>query len=478
MTKSKRFSPDTQNQLLHDILEAIVHPFYIINVKDYSVEVANSAALKDATTVTALKCYAMMRGLDKPCSLSGQWPCPLKTIKEIKKPMTIEHVFVGPDGHRRYFEINAYPIFDEQGEVKQVIEHNIDITDRKRAEEERGRLHEQLHFEKQKLEQVLSIDQTIRSILNLNHLVDFAVEKAMEILDAERCSLMLLDTQSQELLIRSAKGLDERLIQKTRIKFGEGVAGMVAKEGQPLLVRDIEEDQRVARKNRTGYRSKSFVSVPIKLHDRLVGVINVTDKIVRPPAVREAIFTEVDLKILCAIVRQAAVSIENANYYRRLEHLSMTDSVTELFNHRYFIKVLDQEIERFKRYRKSLSLMMIDIDDFKSYNDEFGHLAGDDLLKEFGNILKQNLRSVDIVCRYAGDEFAVILPETDIPQGEAAARKIKEALEKHLFHRMITVSIGVGRSYEGMGRRDLVMKADQALYQSKRGGKNKISCFY
>lgn len=349
-----------------------------------------------------------------------------------------------------------------------------EIEERKRANQELRDVHGQLISEKRKLEQLLNIDPKMRSLLDLNHLVDFIVNKATTILEAEKCSLMLLDPETHELLIRGAVGLDHDIIKQTRIKLGDQIAGLVAKEDQPLLVTDIENDCHVARANRSRYRSKSFISVPIKIHNRLEGVVNVADK----NSKESDVFTEIDLKILNMIVRQAAIAIENANYYRKLEHLSTTDSLTTLFNHRYFLLTLDREIDRLKRYPKPLCLLMLDIDDFKVYNDTYGHLAGDSFLKDLSTLLKDNLRNVDIICRYAGDEFVAILPETDVREAEIIAHKLKNALMQQPFRKKVTISIGIAKCGADMSRRDLIMKADQALYQSKRGGRNRICCFY
>lgn len=333
---------------------------------------------------------------------------------------------------------------------------------------------EKLVMEKHKLEQLLNIDTTLRSILDLNHLVDFVIDKTMEILEAQRCSLMLLDPESQELLIRGAKGLDTEIIKTTRLRMGEGVAGKVAQNGAPILVTNIEEGTFRERPNGAVYKTKSFMSAPIKVQERIVGVINVADK----KAGQDSVFTPTDLKILCTIVRQATIAIENADYYRKLEHLSMTDSLTGIFNHRYFIQTLDQEIARAKRYPNPLCLLMLDIDDFKSYNDFYGHLEGDRLLRDMGQHLKENLRGVDIVCRYAGDEFVVVLPETDIPDAQIIADKMKTTFKNFKYETEVTISIGIAKYSANMDRRDLIMKADQALYQAKRGGKNRVSFFY
>ena len=349
----------------------------------------------------------------------------------------------------------------------------IDITDHKKSQDILKSLQINLRAEKQKIEKVLSIDQKMSSILDLNHLVDFVIKKSTEILLSEKCSLMLLDEDSKELLIKGSIGLDENIIKETRLKYGEGISGRVAVEGSPLLVTNIENDAKYARKSHPQYRTKSFMIAPIKVHGKLVGVINVTDK--KHIGNKRLQFNEIDLKILCSIVRQASIAIENANYYRHLEFLSTSDSVTDLFNHRYFIKRLDHEMHRLNRYKRPLSLLMFDIDNFKAYNDSFGHIEGDRLLKEFASIFKKELRSVDIVCRYAGDEFVAILPETSSKEAQVVGEKIIRALKDIKFKSKVSLSVGVAECSDNISsRHDLIMRADQALYKAKKQGKNRV----
>ena len=174
------------------------------------------------------------------------------------------------------------------------------------------------------------------------------------------------------------------------------------------------------------------------------------------------------------IIRQAAIAIENANYCRKLEYLTTVDPHTEIYNHRYFIKALDQEIHRSQRYGRPLCLMMIDIDDFKTYNDTHGHPQGDHLLKEVSRILKGTCRIVDIVCRYAGDKFVVIFPETDLPQAQIVAGRLTNALTNLNVKSKITACIGIAVFMKTSDRRDLILKADQALYRAKKKGKGEI----
>ena len=188
-------------------------------------------------------------------------------------------------------------------------------------------------------------------------------------------------------------------------------------------------------------------------------------------------FKKTDFKILKSIVREVAVAIENVRLYKELNYLTVTDPLTQIFNLRQFKKSLHHEINRANRFSGPLCLMMIDVDDLKSYNDTFGHLEGSELLKKFSVILTENLREIDIACRFGGDEFAVILPETDLQGAEIAARKIIKGVEKFPFKRKVTLSIGMAQRGDKMDGNDLIRKADSALYEAKDKGKNRVCCY-
>ena len=191
-------------------------------------------------------------------------------------------------------------LFQEENNPHSILVSGVDITVRKKAEEELRKLYENSRSAEEKIEQVLGIDQRISAILELHHLIDFIIEKATEILEVQRCSLMILDVEEQELLIKGARGLDEDIIINTRIKIGESIAGLVARDGNPLLVTDIEVEPIIGRKNNFLYKSKSFLSVPIKLRDKVVGVFNASDK----GPMGEDVFTQTDLKVISMIINK------------------------------------------------------------------------------------------------------------------------------------------------------------------------------
>jgi len=325
-------------------------------------------------------------------------------------------------------------------------------------------LNEQIGIEKNKLEEVLSIEAGLNSLLRYNKLIDFVVEKTAKILEAQKCSFMLFDEKAQELCLKGHVGLQEELAINCRHKIGESIAGSIAQQGEPVLVLDIETDPRFARSNRPRYQNKSFMSAPIKIGDRLLGILNVADKL-------NADFTSLDLKILIMIVRQVGVALESSRIHREVTYLSITDSLTGIFNHRHFTTVLDHEIERAKRYESPLSILLIDMDDFKSYNDQFGHLEGDILLITLGQTINKNIRKVDVACRYGGDEFVVILPEASAEQAKKVCEKIKQEVKGLTLKRTVTVSIGVATYKPPMNRYDFVQRADAMLYEDKKVAK-------
>ncbi len=160
---------------------------------------------------------------------------------------------------------------------------------------------------------------------------------------------------------------------------------------------------------------------------------------------------------------------------QKLELLSQTDPLTGLLNHRSFMQKMEEEVQRAGRYGSPLSLMMIDVDDFKTYNDTRGHLEGDDLLKKMAEIFRTNLRATEFICRYGGDEFGIILPQTDGTQAAVAAEKIRAMVAKGFLKAKASVSIGVAQFQQGSGKEGLIKQADELLYRSKKAGRNRVS---
>lgn len=170
-------------------------------------------------------------------------------------------------------------------------------------------------------------------------------------------------------------------------------------------------------------------------------------------------------------------NIENA-YHEEIYRLTTVDGLTQIYNKRYFMEVLDREIGRAHRYGRELSLIMFDIDHFKKINDTFGHLAGDHVLKHLASVIKSRIRRDDIMARYGGEEFAIVLPEIDNYNARHLAEKIRRLVERTVFkfedtQIPVTISIGVATSHADVGSPEELLKvADEKLYDAKRGGRN------
>ena len=184
------------------------------------------------------------------------------------------------------------------------------------------------------------------------------------------------------------------------------------------------------------------------------------------------------------VLKERQITKERILMLKRLQDLAITDGLTKLYNSRHFYKQLDSEVDRSKRYNHSLTLLFMDIDYFKHYNDSYGHLEGDKVLARFGKVIKSCLRKMDTAYRYGGEEFTVILPETSKDEVMTVAERIKAAIENEKFSPQSgksisrTISIGVAQYCPGERVSAFVQRADRAMYLSKQRGRNQISILF
>lgn len=298
------------------------------------------------------------------------------------------------------------------------------------------------------------------------------VERVAQALDSERVSLLVFNEEAKILVCKAAIGLSDEAINSP--KLGAGISSVVLERGEPLLARHVEDRPWVAVHAHRGARTDSFISFPVLAGSRRLAVINVTDRL------DEREYTEADLGWLQQFAPYVAAAIEKIDLLERahrFEMLAITDPLTGLLNRRYLEERFAQEIERSKRYQFPLSFVMMDIDSFKSFNDTFGHQAGDEVLRETAHCIRRSLRNFDVAARYGGEEFIVVLPETDVTSATILAERLRKAVEQHFaasqVRRPVTVSIGVSSLSRALQNRHQVIKAaDQALYAAKKRGKN------
>lgn len=376
--------------------------------------------------------------------------------------------YLKKDGLTVVLSANINRIYDDRGEAVGFQGVVLDNT-------EKSQLGEAVLAEKRKLELILQFFENINSIRELEKLLDFSVVAISDILESQTCFIVLEDAESKMLRIQGAKGLEEEVLKTAQVQLEDSIVGCAMKNGTSMLVKNIDYDDRFSNISRPSYMGRSFVIVPVKYKDEVVGTVHVTN---RRSKLREEIpFNETDLKVLEIIAGKLSNVMENIKFYDDLNLKNVTDPITNVYNYRLLSESLDREIRKYKRDKKDFFLFMMDVDNFKSYNDTFGHLEGDELLKNLGIILKDQVREADIVCRYAGDEFCVLLFDTNSEDVIKPAKKIVSAVEQFPFKRTVTISIGIAGYQEGMAKKEFISKADQALYEAKHKGKNQVAVF-
>ena len=343
---------------------------------------------------------------------------------------------------------------------------------------ELARLRSEIHERTQAINQWQDFARTLAALSDPAQIYAMILKQSVEVLGAERASLLVLEEDSQELAFKASRGLSEEIVNSTRMRLGEGIAGAVLERGVPLLVSDVDDDEWVAARAQRSCRTGSFISFPIQIGGRRIGVLNIADRVTGEN------YGVSDLNWLKSIAPHAAAALERIDLRekaQRFQLMSITDPLTGLLNRRYLEERFAEEVERSKRYHYPLSFIMIDIDGFKSYNDTFGHQAGDDILRATAQCIRGSLRNFDVAARYGGEEFSLVLPETEITSATALAERLRREVERHLgadsplARRPVTISVGVASLGPVLQTTHKVMRAaDQALYAAKKQGKNRV----
>ncbi|MFQ5456301.1 MAG: diguanylate cyclase [Nitrospirota bacterium] len=339
-------------------------------------------------------------------------------------------------------------------------------------------LKENLQRKTEELSFFIDAGKALTSTLEFKKVLKIIIDKAKKLIKCETWSLLLVDELNHELYVELAKDKRNKYPNNYRLKVGEGVAGWVAKSKTPLIIPDIRKDKRFL----DGYDKlkrivnvRSVLSVPIINKKKTIGVLEMINKN------KGDTFEQKDLDLLLKLIDHAAIAIERSYLYQKMADLAVTDDLTKLFNYRYLDQTLDIEIKRCQRYSSTLSLIFLDMDFFKVVNDSHGHLMGSRLLIEVAQVLIANLRDVDIIARYGGDEFVVVLPETDIEMTHEIAERIQQSISDREFLKEEGLKIRISASFGIAGypkfarnKKELISLADNAMYIAKNNGRNKI----
>lgn len=340
---------------------------------------------------------------------------------------------------------------------------------------------QQLELENERLYAVLEAQALVSSTLSLQVVLDTLMTKAREVMQAEASSLMLLDEETQELFFHTLTGDKSDVLRSIRLKLGEGIAGWVAREGEPLLVEDCSKDPRFSSRadQISQFRTHSMMCVPLKYRRRVIGTVQVLNK------EDGSFFNQKDLKIFHVLADQAAIAVENA----RLHEMATVDAMTGLYRKAYFLARAEEELRRARYDGSPLSLLMTDIDFFKKVNDRFGHQGGDTALVAVAGVLNDTVRRIGgelIAGRYGGEEFCVLMPDTDPDRALEYGEMIRRDVENNPIpigaeEANITISVGVSsfpaHTEQIKDTADMIRLADEALYICKDRGRNCVSLY-
>lgn len=326
------------------------------------------------------------------------------------------------------------------------------------------------------LRDLIDVARTVVSTLDLDTLLQAIMESAMQYAETPAGSVALYDSNKKELSLHAHRGLSSEFIKTERWQVAPGgLTEQIINSGEIFIVSDTTKADFFHNPLAVREGIRSLISVPLIFQDEIVGVLYLDDFVPRE-------FDRSRLELLSILASFAALAIHNARLHNKTKLMAITDFLTGLYNHRYFQQIFNQELGRSRRYNKQMSLVILDIDDFKKFNDSYGHAVGDKVLVAIGEIIAASLRKVDYAFRYGGEEFVLILPETPLDKAVLVADRLRERISDEAYCsagepgiNRITVSVGVACfPDDGTSREDLFSLMDKHLYKAKALGKNTV----
>ncbi|NSW75834.1 MAG: diguanylate cyclase [Candidatus Atribacteria bacterium] len=323
-----------------------------------------------------------------------------------------------------------------------------------------------LGLQRLELNSIYEISNLLTSTMELNKVVELITNSLIILYNADMVILGL--SEGDKVRLEQATGEQRNLVIGNEWSIDSPLVGEVFAKGEPLIL-GIERAKSLQGINNLKVDpSSKFVVYPLYSFLGAVGLLVI---IFSPNSTT----IDVNSRSFQIYANFAAIALANARLVNQLEREAQTDFLTGAYNKRVLLGILSQELEKARKYITPLSVVFLDVDDFKSYNDTYGHLFGDIVLKKIAEIIKRSIRHADFIGRYGGEEFMVILPGTGKEDATMVAEKIRKAIEFDTFpYRNITVSLGVASAYIDDSTNSLIERADRCLYQAKRMGKNRV----
>ena len=317
---------------------------------------------------------------------------------------------------------------------------------------------------------------SFRSALNKDKLVRLVLENVLDMGGSEYGFLLLNDYARGQLVYETGRGIDRTMLKQLTFGLREGVVGEAVKAGQLQFLEPADEERRFLKdlKREALVPEAVAIVIPITVEKEVAGVV------VMYCSAENRHYLEAEPELVDAVSSVAGVALGSAIQCE----LAILDRLTRVYNHEFFMRRVEEELQRCRRYRSPLGLLMLDIDHFKSFNDTYGHQMGDTVLREVSTAVSQQIRLVDVCGRYGGEEFGVIMPDTDQAGAAMVAERVRAAIESAAFGGRrqdplhVTVSIGVSAwewpVAEKLKREELIDRADKQLYRAKRDGRNRV----
>ena len=355
----------------------------------------------------------------------------------------------------------------EELKYKQVLEEKSQIIE-KTNQDLQARLKE--------LSLLHEFSHKITSTLELDDLGTILSSFIVHTLGFKEFVFLVLDETEKMLEVKVAEGFEEDShVYGMGFKPGEGITGRVWNKRQTYYIPDTRMEVNYLYYKGENRQDGSFLSIPLLFKNKVQGVLNFFRHGINQ-------FSSEEIQFLNTLAVEIGIALVNVKLYSKTRELSVRDELTQLYNRRHFQQILPLEIKRAQRFGKELSVLMIDIDHFKNYNDAYGHLEGDERLKEFSNFVQTRIREVDFMARFGGEEFVLVLPNTIKMDALKVAEKLRVAIRSHAFKSATTqpgghlsVSIGVAAyPQDAEVMEELVDAADIALYQAKGKGRDVV----
>jgi len=290
---------------------------------------------------------------------------------------------------------------------------------------------------------------------------------------AEKGMIHLIAQDTGQLEMRASIGYTDPRIRRIRLPGSVGYVAQAVREGAALKIDDLTSHPNNSPASKTPTEIRSAIIAPLILKNQVIGALSLESPDI-------AAFTENDLSLLVSFATTATSAIRNSRLHAEVQKQAITDTLTGLYNRRGFVELGQREVERARRYNRPMVAIVLDVDNFKEINDNYGHANGDLVLQTVANRCLQNLRRVDLVGRMGGDEFMILLPETDVSTGSHVAERLHQCIsgvpvDINGAKVEISVSMGVARSTISIPDLDILLsRADSAMYLAKKAGRNQL----